>query len=235
MVDQTNLQNRHFNHRIKESKIWTQMMVEYLKSIGHIKDFINATEDEDKNQLVDYWFQYNEGEEYVPIAFKLRIDPAKRDIPVVYSQPFRGFDNETTVSGRDYRCLEQNSVVQYYVAVKNKLKEYSEIYRISKNTLYPFVENIVSSWKAAKHEGVAMSFVAYEKMTETKNKSLLNSMSWGKGMKRIFSCDNAEVWWQKNPAENYSKINFYINESLKEESFKIPKEDYQKMLETYIS
>lgn len=231
MSDQENLQEKKFDVRLKESKIWTHMMVAFLKKQGHITDFRQATAEEDKNDLIDYWFRYAGQEEYVPVAFKLRIDPAKRDIPVVFSQPFYGIDGAKTVLGRDYRCLTEGQVQQYYVAVKNGAKEFCEVYRISKEKLGPKIQLIVKSWK--EDDATSSMFVQHAKLTETRNSALLKNLNWGKGARKIWATDDGEIWWQKNHNENFSKVNLYVPENFKEESFSISPKVYQTMLVSY--
>ncbi len=231
MPEQTKLQEQKFNVRLKESKIWTQMMVAFLKKIGHIEDFRQATPDEDKNQLIDYWFKFPNQEDYRPIGFKLRIDPAKRDIPVVYSQPFYGVNSDKTVLGRDYRCLADGGVEHYYVAVKNEMKQFCEIYRISKVKLSPAIEEMIQSWKVGEME--SGMFIAHDKLTEVRNDALLKNMNWGKGFRKIWQTSNGEIWWQKNINEKFSKINLYVPESFKEESFPISSAVYKRMAASY--
>lgn len=228
MPEQNNLQDQHFNVRLKVSDVWTKMMVEFLKETGHIEDYRESTLEEDKNLLIDYWFKYPDESEFVPVAFKLRIDPARRDIPVVYSQPFYGTNGEKTVLGRDFRCL-QGQVREYYVAVKNADKEFCEIYRISKQNLYPKINQMIESWK--NDENVSSQFITFDKLTEARNEILLKNLNWGKGVRKIWQTENGEIWWQKNPNEKFSKINLYVPENFKEQSFPIPSEAYQRMLE----
>lgn len=227
-MPETNLQDQHFNVRLKVSDVWTKMMVDFLKQTGHIEDYRESTLDEDKNLLIDYWFKYPNKEEFVPIAFKLRIDPAKRDIPVVYSQPFYGTDGQKTVLGRDFRCL-QGQVLEYYVAVKNADKEFCEIYRISKENLSSKINQMITSWKT--EENVSGQFISFDKLTEARNQILLNNLNWGKGFRKIWQTSNGEIWWQKNPGEKFSKINLYVPENFKEESFLIPVDAYRMMLD----
>lgn len=231
MPEQTNLQEQKFNVRLKESKIWTQMMVAFLKKQGHIEDFRQATPEEDKNQLIDYWFKFPGEERYAPIGFKLRIDPAKRDIPVVYSQPFYGVNCDKTVLGRDYRCLADGGVEHYYVAVKNETKEFCEIYRISKAKLSPAIEEMISSWKA--EETTSGMFIPHDKLTEVRNAALLKNLNWGKGFRKIWQTANGEIWWQKNLTEKFAKVNLYVPESFKEESFPISTAIHKKMMVSY--
>jgi len=230
MPDQTNLQEKHFNVRVKEADFWTQKLVEFIKKKGHIDDFRKATKEEDRDLLIDYWFKYPGEQEYKPIGFKLRIDPARRDIPVVYNQPFFGTNSPKTVLGRDYRCL-LGDVVQYYVAVKNADKEFEEIYRISKSKLLPLVNGVVSSWK--KGESAFTDLIPYDSFTS--DHDFLQGLQSGKRVRRIWRTNQAEVWWQKNPNENYSKINLYIPEEFKEESIQVPFANYKEMLKDYQS
>jgi len=230
MSEQIQLQEKKFDVRLKESKIWTQMMVSLLKKSGHIEDFRDATIDEDKSMLIDYWFKYPNSQEYVPIAFKLRIDPSKRDIPVVYSQPFYGTDSDKTVIGRDYRCLN-GQVQQYYVAVKNGNKEFCEIYRISKAKLSPMIENMIGSWKT--EDAMSGTFISHDKFTEERKEILLKNLNGGKGFRKIWQTDDGEIWWQKNFNEKFSKVNLYVPENFKEESFSITSVIYKKMFSSY--
>jgi uncharacterized protein YbaA (DUF1428 family) len=230
MPTQDNLQERQFSERLQESKIWTQMMATVLKAKGHITDFRQANVDEDKNQLVDYWFTYPAEKEEVPVAFKLRIDPAKRDIPVVYSQPFYGVNSERTVIGRDYRCVVEGMPARYYVAVKNAAKEYNEVYWMTKEKLKGLITDLISAWKTQESSG---QLIRYEKLTEERVQSLIRNADQGKCSRKIALAEEGEVWWQKNRSEKFSKVNLYFPESVKEGSIFIPPTTYQNMLRAY--
>jgi hypothetical protein len=228
----TVFQEQNFNTRLKESDIWTKQLVEFLKEIGHFEDYRKATREEDERLLIDYWCKYSYMKEFVPVGFKLRVEHSKRDIPVLYSQPFHGIDSETTVSGRDYRCLKQ-SVQQYYVGVKDESNQYREVYRVSKHKLLPHVESVIDSWQSESED--YGSLIPYNKMTAEKNKVLLKKANGFKKVQTVWRHEGTEVWWQKNPdrVEKSPKINLYIPENFKEESFKINDLQYAKILEGY--
>ena len=223
---------QNFNTRLKESDIWTNQLAEHLKQIGHFEDYRRATREEDEKLLIDYWCKYPNQEEFIPVGFKLRVEHSKRDIPILYSQPFHGFDNDRTVSGRDYRCLK-NSVKQYYVGVKDVNDQYREIYRISKEKILPHVETVIDSWKSDSED--YGSFIPYSKMTSERNSALLNKANGFRKFQTLWRYEGTEIWWQKNPdrVEKSPKINIYIPENFREESFLIDDSQYDKILAGY--
>jgi uncharacterized protein YbaA (DUF1428 family) len=230
MPTQENLQERQFGERLQESKIWTQMVVTVLKAKGHITDFRQATADEDRNLLIDYWFKYPGEEEWVPVAIKLRIDPNKRDIPVVYSQPFYGINCDRTVIGRDYRCIMEGRAVRYYVITKNASGEFSNVYWMSKEKLKTLISDLISEWRTQPTSG---QLIAYDRLTQERVESLVRNAENGKCSRKIAFTDEGEVWWQKNRTERFSKINLYFPERVQEGNVLIPASAYQHMLLAY--
>lgn len=223
MTSLNNLQNQSFRVRLAESDTWTRQLVQHLQKLGHITSYRKSTEEEDKKELIDYWFDYPDGQTNVPIAFKLRIRPGRRDIPVVLYQPFSGVDAETVKSGRDYRCLVQDKVKQYYVGVKNQDGQFCEIYRISKANLFPRIEKLFTSWKEEEYDGSVL--VPHDKMTMLRH---FDYISKGKRRVQLWRCGSDEIWWQSNTE---IKINSYVSEKAKEESFLIETADYSQMLQ----
>jgi len=232
MPQQTAFQDQHFNVRLKESDIWTKQLVEFLKETGHFEDYRKATREEDEKLLIDYWVKYSYRKDFVPVGFKLRVEHSKRDIPVLFSQPFHGVDNEATVSGRDFRCLQQ-SVEEYYVGVKNESDQYREVYRISKNKLLPHVQSVIKSWQSETED--YGSFIPYSKMTTERNRALLNKANGFKKVQTLWRYEGTEIWWQKNAdrVEKSPKINLYVPENFKQESFLIDDLQYDKIVEGY--
>lgn len=212
----SNSHENEFLERKKESDWWTNELVLQLLETGHISDFRKATPDEDKNELIDYWFLYPKKKEFEPVAFKLRTDPRKRDIPVLRYQPFHGIDNVKTKEGRDFKCVLFSSIVNYYVGVKEHPDYYDEIYRITKKKLRPLVSKADQDWDS--DEKGLIGAVAKKMLTIEKHNFFLKN----KKFEMIWVTDNVEVWWQKPKRNEAAKVNFYLPESLKEESFEIP-------------
>ena len=230
------LQDEKFNVRLSDSNIWTQLLVTKLKKCGHIVDFRKTPEEEDKNDLVDYWFKYPGSSKYVPIAFKLRIDGKgeKRDIPVLRYQPFWGNNEAETVTGRDFRCLLEKGVQQYYVGAKNADDQFDEIYRISKEKLAPMVSSLDNHWYNVPLDVRSATLISGNDLTKERNEGMIIHKTFkGKGARKIWLTEEGEIWWQKNPKERYAKVNFYFHQSFKEDSIPVTKVDYRAMVKSF--
>lgn len=221
--------NQNFKTRLRESSFWTESWMKYLTHSGHIKEYKKALKEDDLKG-VDYWVKYLE--KWVPIQFKLRVEVGQRDCPVVFYQPFYGvdvqFSHESNVGlnkfGRDY-CGLMNGVSDfYYVAVKNNAGLYQQVYRFKSSTLKDIVIRLEKEWKnVEKYETLdgyevtnSRFALRHDNMTSVKLSSMKNKMT------PLFSNDQAEVWLQKNEKETFYKINFYVNELLKEDVYNIP-------------
>lgn len=228
MID-LKLQEKKFDVRINISKVWTLALVNHLKKIGHIVDFREATLEEDKNDLIDFWFKYPNNDEFIPIAFKIRVCPFNRDIHLAKYKPFWGVDSDRTVVGRDFICVTSSPIQQYYVAVK-KNDQFDEIYRISKLKLKSIVTELDENWHEG-HNEIKNSLVPHKELTSKKNNFFMEKKLFkGKGSIKMWSTPSGEVWWHKNQSENFSKVNYYIPEAFKEESLLISNDQYIEMV-----
>jgi hypothetical protein len=225
--------NANWPTRKWESEWWTKAWMLFLKWEGHFHSFEQATLSEDKNDLIDYWVQFEEGGEWVPIQFKLRVD-GRRDMPMSLRQPFYGCDvpygNKPDIGlnmlGRDYRGLMKGKAKYHYIAVQNQNRLYNEIYRIDSDSLKTIVLGLEESWmnNVVEFETIENLEVRSPYLTYREDRLPRARVSTMFGWTTLFQDGQGEIGLLKNEREPFRKINCYVNESLKQNSFDIPKD-----------
>ena len=72
-------------------------------------------------------------------------------------------------------------------------------------------------------------------MTTERNRALLNKANGFKKVQTLWRYEGTEIWWQKNAdrVEKSPKINLYVPENFKQESFLIDDLQYDKIVEGY--
>lgn len=227
---QTDLQEEKFDRRLGLSESITHLLMGFLKRKGVFKTAVKATTGEDIEDAVDYTF------DGVPAQWKLRIRAGNGDFPFVRYQPFWGIDSPETVVGRDYRGLIDGLSEHYYVAAVQKDGS-MVISRASKERLQPYMDELEQSWSQRdrgrpqfRHQGV---------LTAAENKRLAaqNCDARGKGLCLLYTAHeeslcNWQVWWQKNASERFSKINLYLPNALREESWTVEAATFARMVAT---
>lgn len=214
------LHTQNFESRLSISDLYTQILVKYLEKLRHFKSVRKATEAEDLDG-VDWWVLYPNETEPSPIQFKLR--DKRKDCPVCRFQPLYGLDHEKNIVGRDFRGLRDKRSKNYYVAYRGTDKTFTCIYRMSSDTLHKLVVGLDEEWQKA----------------ETYPTNRINDMFGGTYNQSFFTHDNVqewignrvnnkvvyrgsngcEIWWKKNYNEGRPKLNMYIPEKLREETF----------------
>lgn len=216
------LQEQSFDTRQKIMDVVTEMLTKSMVHGNYVTGYRKAELEADRDQAIDFWFDRPAGGAWPivlnddPSQFKCRDKPGYRDVPLCRFQPFFGVDADTTVIGRDYKgLLTTRATTQYFVAVKDADDVFCEIYRISTAKLRPQVEALEREWIETTND----RFVAQSAMNMQKKTEFINNSVW---TKRLYASPTGEVWWQKNKRREAPKINFYLPESLKEDSFEIP-------------
>lgn len=226
----TGLHKKKFNDRLEVSEKYTLPLMELLKNRGRFASYQKTITEEDK-EGVDYWVSvpslqsirssvYKDEVELknVPIQFKIR--DKQKDIPVCRFQPFHGIDAESTVVGRDYRCLRDKKASQYYVAIRNN-GCFSEIYSINSNDLLEHVSAVDKAWSECEKVGdqLPSSFFTKANTQLWLEKDIRNRC--------VFRNEIGDVWWKKNYNEKSPKFNIYINYQFKEWSINLTSEESQ--------
>jgi len=202
------IHQQNFTTRLNVTDNYTAALMKLLQTKNHFLNYRKATREEDLNGI-DWWVVYPGQTEEVPIQFKLR--DRQKDIPLCRFQPFYGTDSPKTVIGRDYRCIDNQTSAQYYVAVRNAAGKFTEIYKVSCETLRPLIMDLDAEWQ--KVEGLFDNFNLKFFDTSRVGK-WLESGIWNK---RVFRGDSGcEVWWKKNRNEKFPKFNMYVPHSYKE-------------------
>jgi hypothetical protein len=204
----TGIHQQDFTTRLNVTETATAALMNLLQTKKHFKSYRKSSKEEDLGGI-DWWVVYPGQTEEVPIQFKLR--DRQKDIPLCRFQPFYGTDSPKTVVGRDYRCIEGKQAAQYYVAVRNGAGKFTEIYKISCDTLRPLIMSLDEEWQ--KVEGVFDTF-ALKFFDAGRVGKWLESGIWNK---RVFRGDSGcEVWWKKNRNEKFPKFNMYVPYSYKD-------------------
>lgn len=237
--------DKDFDQRLSESEWWTNQLMKAGTYKGrHFYQFKPATEEEDKDEGIDYWVRFsNDDEEWTPIQFKMRVnaDESKRDCPIVLVQPFYGCDieysNEPNVGlnklGRDFLGImgNDNDRKLHYIAVKNsKTGLYEEVYGISVKTLKRAIENIEEEWNNLERDE---SLDPRADQWSYRKDNLTEFQLRGLRTQPVFNGTEAQIFLQKNPSENFYKFNCYIKESLKEKSFKLSEVEAQSLKDAF--
>lgn len=217
----TDIHQKHFTSRLNIADAYTESLMNFLKEKKHIKEYKKATKEEDMNG-VDWWILYEDSAKPIPIQFKLR--DKQKDIPVCRYQPFYGLENDRTVEGRDWRCLQSSASKEYFVAVRNGDGKFVEIYKISCRKLKSAVKQLNEDWMAVS--GVFDTFSP----TFFDDKHVKMWLERGIWNKRVFRNEKGgEVWWKKNKNENFPKFNMYVPYSTMDWNILISKEESLKI------
>ena len=221
----SDMHTKHFNERLNIADFYSLALMENLKTKKHFTTFRKSAKEEDLDGI-DWWVTYPGETKEVPIQFKIR--DKQKDIPICRYQPFHGLDHARTVEGRDYRCLRDKKVNQYYVAVRNAVGQFTEIYKISSKTLNSLIVTLDKEW--AKVEGIFDMFPP--KFFDGSRVSLW--LEKGIRNKCVFRNESGcEVWWKKNYNEKSPKFNMYVPYSAKEWGLFLSAEDAHLIEENY--
>jgi hypothetical protein len=197
------IQEEDFKTRLASSEEDTTKCIKQLLEIEHMVSAKKSILERDKNDGVDYDFDYGTKEKYVPNQFKVRHNHP--DIPVVIAQPFWGFGNEKTKLGRDLTCLLKKKTKYHYVGiVKNNAVQ--SIFYAKSSVVAEAVLNAMDVWEKTETNTIASQYGKKWFTPEMVQK-------WIEQVKnrRIFCMENGiEIWWKKNNNERFAKLNLYV-------------------------
>lgn len=188
-------------------------------------ELIREPTDEEDGHGIDYFVKIKNLKGYktkseIPIQFKLRTNPKRRDLVVARYQPCFGTDQEIlprsqngvsrqTAQGRDWRGLMNHASILYFVATMNEYKEYDEVSYITSTTLKEHSIKLDQQWEVVEGEGKIQPKQYY---TCDLISSMLNRNSYKESFCTFCNTNNDEVWYQKNIGES-PKFLMYINKS----------------------
>ncbi len=217
------LQNQKFTTRLTETTSDTDCLMMELLKINHFESYEKASKAEDKKGI-DYWVIYPEQTDKVPIKFKIRDNPKFRDFPICRFQPLYGHDHEKNTIGRDFKNLSDKVAQQYYVGIRSSSKKFFEVYRVSAEKLLEAVSKLEEEWtRVSTDDRMLHENGTYNKSYFNKN-NVSSWMACNVKNKNVFDSFYGQVWWKMNNAssgEKRPKLNMYIPDSVKDESFSI--------------
>ncbi len=196
------IQEQDFFSRLTASGEDTAKCVEKLIEVKHILNFKKSILERDKNEGVDFDFDY-ENELNVPNQFKVRHNHP--DIPVVIAQPFWGYNHNKTKVGRDLTGLLKKKTKYHYVGVVKNGNIQSIFYAkssiVAKETI-----SALKIWYETDTNTISGQYGKKWFTPEMVEKWILNVRN-----RKIFDLPNGvQIWWKKNHNEGYAKLNLYI-------------------------
>lgn len=196
------IQEQSFLNRLAASGEDTTNCVKKLFEVKHIFNAKKAELERDKNEGVDFDFDY-EKELNVPNQFKVRHNHP--DIPIVIAQPFWGYGHDKTKMGRDLVGLLKKKTKYHYVGiVKNNVVQ--SVFYAKSSVVAKEATAALKAWYDAETDTIAGRYGKKWFTPEMVEKWILKVRD-----KNIFDFPNGiQIWWKKNKNEKFPKLNMYI-------------------------